>query len=74
MAQASSISHTHGFSLRAAAAQLSETIRIRRLRRRLFVQALNELAQLSDRELHDIGTGRSAMRHLAWEHAVLNAR
>lgn len=73
MAQARSISNTQEFSLRATIAQLSETIRIRRLRRRLFTQALKELSQLSDRELHEIGTGRHAMRHLAWEHAVLNA-
>ncbi|MHA6324360.1 DUF1127 domain-containing protein [Roseivivax sp. CAU 1753] len=50
-------------------ARLIDDIRDRRARRRIYVQTLTELQRLSDRELNDLGLGRSQLPNVAWQAA-----
>ncbi|EBA09377.1 DUF1127 domain-containing protein [Sagittula stellata] len=46
-----------------------ETIRARRARRKVFNQTFRELSSLSNRELADLGLGRSEIRRVAYQAA-----
>jgi uncharacterized protein YjiS (DUF1127 family) len=56
-----------GFFARVEALMID--VRARLARRRLYKQTFNELAQLSDRELADLGLSRCDLRRLAWQAA-----
>lgn len=55
--------------LRSGIAGLIDRLRDARARRRMFVTTLNELRDLSDRELNELGIGRYGIRSAAWQHA-----
>jgi uncharacterized protein YjiS (DUF1127 family) len=50
-------------------AGIVETIRARRARRKVFNQTFRELSSLSNRELADLGLGRSEIRRVAYQAA-----
>ncbi|QFT63835.1 protein of unknown function [Roseivivax halotolerans] len=50
-------------------ATISEDLRARMERRRVFNQTVSELSQLSNRELADLGLNRSMIRTIAWQAA-----
>ncbi|WHZ33808.1 DUF1127 domain-containing protein [Sagittula sp. MA-2] len=50
-------------------AGIVETIRARRARRKVFNQTFRELSSLSNRELADLGMGRSEIRRVAYQAA-----
>ena len=60
---------TAGFNLAEKFAAFSANWKLNRARRAVFNTTFNELNALSDRELNDIGLGRSDIRQVAWEHA-----
>ncbi len=70
MAFASNISHAqNGFTLAGILARFRSHME----RRRVFRSTYNELVQLSDRELSDLGLNRSMIRRLALQ-ASLEAK
>lgn len=56
-----------GFFARFAA--LTETIRLRNEKRKIYNRTYRELASLTDRDLSDLGLARSEIRRVAWQAA-----
>lgn len=66
-----SITREDGFRFGAVIRSLAETLGRRVEWRTSYRQTLNELRDLNDRELADIGIARSNIRRVAREHADL---
>ncbi len=56
-------------SISPARPTLMDRVRDIVTRRRMYTTTVNELGQLSDRELNEMGMGRHGIRRVAWEYA-----
>ena len=54
----------------ASTAQLLHNAKVRHARNRVYRTTLNELSNLSDRDLGDLGLSSSMLKGIAWEAAV----
>ncbi|MGY3437944.1 MULTISPECIES: DUF1127 domain-containing protein [unclassified Marinovum] len=69
MAQALSNTST-GFNPASSLQSLVTALKTARARRAIYAQTFSELANLTDRDLADIGVNRSEIRSIAKKHAA----
>lgn len=69
MAHATEFSSQSQSAFGARFAGLVQSLKARRARRKIFNQTFRELSSLSNRELADLGLGRSEIRRVAFQAA-----